>query len=163
MEVRRQLTLFLDEKYASEIEKIRLQFDPVQYGLIKSHVTLCREDEIENSQQILESVSSLNQKSITINFEKIVRFSDGQGVLISAYQNNPEYHDLRRKILLSDKSIRFFEPHITLMHPRNSTCTDEIFNQIKKFDFPEKIKFDTVSLIEQVDGGEWKILQKFKI
>jgi len=163
MELRRQLTLFLDDKNASEIEKVRLQFNPVQYRLIKPHVTLCREDEIENFQQILENINSLNQKSTTINFEKIVRFSDGKGVLISAHQNNPEYHDLRRKILLSDKAIRFSEPHITLMHPRNSTCTDEIFDQIKILHFPKKIKFDTISLIEQIDGGEWKTLQKFKI
>lgn len=157
------MTLFLDEKSASEIEQIRLQFNPVQFGLIKSHVTLCREDEIENFQKILENLISLNQKSITINFAKIVRFSDGKGVLIPANQNNPEYQDLRRKILLSDKAIRFSEPHITLMHPRNSTCTDEIFDQIKKIDFPRKIIFDTISLIEQIDGGEWKTLQNFKI
>ncbi|WP_379968292.1 hypothetical protein [Epilithonimonas sp. UC225_85] len=162
MEIRRQLTLFLDEEYASEIESIRLQFNPVQYRLIKSHVTLCREDEIGNFQQILDNIHSLKQRLITINFEKIVRFSEGKGVLISAHQNNPEYHDLRRNILLSDK-IRFSEPHITLMHPRNSTCTDEIFDEIKKLDFLKKIRFNTISLIEQVDGGEWKTLQKFKL
>lgn len=163
MKLRRQLTLFLDEKDASEIERIRLKFNPVQFGLVRSHVTLCREDEIENFQKILENINSLTQNPITVNFEKIVRFSDGKGVLISAHQNNPEYHDLRRRILLSDKAIRFSEPHITLMHPRNSTCTDEIFDNIKKLDFPGKIKFDTISLIEQVDDGKWKTLQKFKL
>ena len=134
----------------------------VQYGLIKSHVTLCREDEIGNLQQILDNIHSVDQKPITINFEKIVRFSDGKGILISAHQNNPEYHELRRKILSSDK-IKFSEPHITLMHPRNSICTDEIFDDIKQLDFSPKIIFDTISLIEQIDGGEWKTLQKFEL
>lgn len=162
MEIRRQLTLFLEEKDALEIERIRLKFNPVQYELIKSHVTLCREDEIGNLQQILDNIHSLNRRLLTINFEKVVRFSEGKGVLISAHQNNPEYHNLRKNILLGDK-IRFSEPHITLMHPRNSNCTDKIFDEIKKLDFPKKIAFETISLIEQVDGGEWKTLQKFKL
>ncbi|NMR33228.1 hypothetical protein HIO71_03290 [Chryseobacterium aquaticum] len=45
---RRQLTLFLDDHYSTEIETIRRKYNPVQYKSIKSHVTLCREDELEN-------------------------------------------------------------------------------------------------------------------
>jgi 2'-5' RNA ligase len=54
-------------------------------------------------------------------------------------------------------------PHITLMHPRNSTCTDEIFEELKKLKFALTMKFDRISLIEQVNNGKWKILENFNI
>ena len=37
---RKQLTLFLDEDKAQSIESIRQRFNPKQYKLIKSHITL---------------------------------------------------------------------------------------------------------------------------
>jgi len=45
---RKQITIFLDETEAIPIEAIRKRFNPRQYKLIKSHITLCREDEIED-------------------------------------------------------------------------------------------------------------------
>ncbi|MBL0007415.1 MAG: hypothetical protein IPP25_09600 [Saprospiraceae bacterium] len=48
-----QLTLFIDEKQSAAIERIRQKFNPQQYGLIKAHVTLCREDEIESFDNVL--------------------------------------------------------------------------------------------------------------
>ena len=53
--IRRQLTLFVGEKDAITIEQIRQKFNPLQFKLIKSHVTLCREDEIENLEQVIEN------------------------------------------------------------------------------------------------------------
>ena len=46
--MRRQLTLFVKKEDAETIEQIRQAFNPRQFELIKSHVTLCREDEIQN-------------------------------------------------------------------------------------------------------------------
>jgi hypothetical protein len=54
---------------------------------------------------------------------------------------------------------RRLEAHITLMHPRNATCTDAIFEEIRAHALPAQITFNTVSLIEQVDGGPWRVLQ----
>ena len=48
---RRQLTLFLSESCSSEIEKCRERFNLEQFKLIKAHITLCREDEIEQLKQ----------------------------------------------------------------------------------------------------------------
>ncbi|PWT70618.1 MAG: hypothetical protein C5B59_19610 [Bacteroidetes bacterium] len=45
---RRQLSLFLKKNEASEFESIRKTFNPDQFQLIACHVTVCREDEIEN-------------------------------------------------------------------------------------------------------------------
>lgn len=162
MNKRKQLTLFITEKHAETIEDIRGKYNPAQYALIKAHVTLCREDEIENISTIIESLESLSHKSIIINFDKIVRFSNGKGVLISATKINTEYHELREEILKNaNAKIKFHEPHITLMHPRNSTCTDEIFEKIKKCSFPFALSFEKISLIEQILGQPWKILSEY--
>jgi hypothetical protein len=53
--------------------------------------------------------------------------------------------------------------HITLIHPRNSTCTDAIFEQIKELKFPTVLEFGKISLIEQRNGGKWNVLQEFNI
>jgi hypothetical protein len=98
--VRRQLTLFLSEEYSNAIELVRQKFNPIQYELIPSHVTLCYEDEIENFPPILKNLTSLTEGCITIDFDEVKRFSNGKGVLISASQLHQEYNLLREKILV---------------------------------------------------------------
>jgi len=49
------------------------------------------------------------------------------------------------------------------MHPRNSTCTDKIFEEIEQVNLPSQLIFKSISLIEQVDGGQWETLKTFKI
>lgn len=44
--MRRQLTLFVAGGVAADIDNVRQRVDPVQFGLIAAHVTLCREDEL---------------------------------------------------------------------------------------------------------------------
>jgi hypothetical protein len=53
--IRRQLTLFVEQKDAEIIERVRQEFNPIQFNLIKSHVTLCREDEIQNLEQVISN------------------------------------------------------------------------------------------------------------
>lgn len=162
--VRRQLTLFLSEEYSRSIELVRQQFNPIQYELIPSHVTLCYEDEIEDFPPILKNLTSLKEGCITIDFDEVKRFSNDEGVLISASQPHQEYDVLREKILTGvGPKTRNPAPHITLMHPRNSTCTDEIFEELKKLKFALAMKFDQISLIEQVNNGKWKILENFNM
>lgn len=162
--IRQQLTLFVSPKDSKEIENIRRQFNPKQYHLIDSHVTLCREDEIENISFILDILQQLDTSKITIRFGQTTRFDNGFGVLLPALRDNEEFQQLRLKILTGlGMTVRRHEPHITLMHPRNSTCTDEIFKEIQKINLPTSLSFDTISLIEQVDGGQWQILMKYKL
>ena len=163
-QIRRQLTLFLDDHYSTEIETIRRKYNPVQYKLIRSHITLCREDELENLAQIKLNLSLLDEDSISINFDRLIRSADQNGVMIGAKHDNHQYHHLRQVILKGcDLPITFPDPHITLMHPRNSICTDEIFNEIRKIKIPESILFKEISLIQQTDGSEWKILETFQM
>lgn len=161
--IRRQLTLFVEQKDAETIEQVRREFNPIQFELIKSHVTLCREDEIENFEQIKINLLHLKQNEIVIEFGKAKRFDNGKGLLLPATIDDGEFQELRRQVLVGlTDNPRKQQPHITLMHPRNSTCTDNIFKEIEKVRFPTKLKFKKISLIEQVNGGKWKILEDFE-
>ena len=80
--IRRQLTLFVDPKDAEPIEQIRQEFNPRQFELIKSHITLCREDEIENLEQVISNLFSLTKTEIVIQFGKVARFDDGKGLFL---------------------------------------------------------------------------------
>ncbi len=160
--IRRQLTLFVDEDQSDAIESIRKTFNPEQFHLIKSHVTLCREDELINIEMVLNNLTKIICGPLTIAFEKVCRFQDGRGVWLPASNHNSSFQDLRSIVLKNvvDNPKKHI-PHITLMHPRNSICTDLIFEQIEKVNFPESITFNQISLIEQHDGKQWKILKSF--
>ena len=162
--IRIQLTLFISNQNEL-IEKIRAEFNPVQFKLIPAHVTLCRENEIEHIEKVIENIISLAPGNpLRIEFDKVERFDNGKGLLIPAKSENTDFNELRKSIL---KGLIEFpvdhHPHLTLMHPRNSTCTDEIFNQILNYNLPTELNFDTISLIEQSSGGPWKIKNQFPI
>lgn len=159
-----QLTLFVDPKEAVTIERVRQEFNPRQFELIKAHVTLCREDEIQDLEKVVSNLLLLTQTqpNIFIEFGKVEKFDNGKGVFLPGANENEQYNELRRRVLSGvEDNSRNMKPHITLMHPRNAACNDEIFKQIEKINFPTKLEFKQISLIEQVDGGKWKILKNF--
>lgn len=159
---RRQLTLFVKKEDAAVIESIRSRFNPVQQELIDSHVTLCREDEIADLEKVLKNLRTNKLNAITIQFGPAIRFENGNGVLLPATGDNHVFQQLRLKILEGTaSSIRRQDPHITLMHPKNATCTDEVFEIIQQTIFPQALSFAEVSLIEQINGGAWKMLDNF--
>lgn len=161
---RQQLTLFVDKKDAIEIESIRKRFNPKQHQLIDSHVTLCREDEIANIDKTLGFLQNLDVSPLTIQFGQVTKFENNKGVFLPAFGNNEQYHQLRVKILKAlNMPVRHHDPHITLMHPRNSNCTKEIFEEIESVNLPTILSFDTVSLIEQIGGGKWQIITRFNL
>jgi len=158
--IRRQLTLFVDSE---AIELIRFKFNRQQFDLIAAHVTLCREDEIENLEAVLENLKDLKfQQHLSLKFRLPERFDDGKGVYMPSAENNPEFDALRKVILCGiTENPRKHLPHITLMHPRNSACTDIIFNEIRNIHLPLEMKFDKVSLIEQRHDSAWCIVEEF--
>ena len=98
MEKRIQLTLFVPEFDAREIELIREKYNPVQFALIAAHVTLCREDELLHLDQVLANLQQLKSEKIRIFFGPPRRFSEGKGVMIPAAPDNKSFHELRAKI-----------------------------------------------------------------
>lgn len=161
---RLQLTLFVEGAEKATLEEMRSIFNPLQYELIRSHVTICREDELEPIEQVLQNLHGLKQEAIAIDFGPVVRFSNGAGVMIPAIGDNQSFHNLRVKVLqgIVDQP-RKHEPHITLMHPRNATCTDAIFGQIQQYTLPLQLCFPKISLIEQENGQKWNVLQEFEL
>lgn len=161
---RQQLTLFIRPEDASAIESIREKYNPEQQRLIAAHVTLCREDEIENLDPVLHNLQQLAAAPISIQFGSVTRFDDGKGLLIPAKGMNDAFDQLRLQILAgTNTKVRQHEPHITLMHPRNSTCTDEIFEQVSEVKLPESFTFNSIALVEQINGGRWGIVHMFTL
>lgn len=159
-----QLTLFANGPAAAPIEVVRKKFNPEQYQIIKAHATLCREDELVQLEKVIENLKQLNYDPITIRFGKPLRFSENKGVLIPAVEDIENFQELRRQVLKDvTGEPRLHQPHITLMHPRNSSCTDELFKELEKYNFPSVIEFDTISLIEQEMGKQWNILKEFRL
>ncbi|MBL0024212.1 MAG: 2'-5' RNA ligase family protein [Saprospiraceae bacterium] len=158
-QTRKQITLFIEPEIARTIERVRQKYNPVQYALIDSHVTLCREDEIVQFEQVLTNIRKQRFKSIFIDFGPVVRFSEGKGVMIPESGENESFHALRQAVLAGiDACTRLLAPHITLMHPRNATCTDEIFADMESEIFPKRILFRKISVIEQYGTDPWQIL-----
>jgi len=159
---RKQLTIFLDKTEAIPIESIRQKFNLKQYQLIKSHITICREDEIEDLQRIQNNLENIQKVEFELQTHGLKRFSEDKGVLISLKDEKREFRKLRELILKNGKSIpREQKAHITLMHPRNSTCDDEKFEEIKKTKIPKTLSIRKISLIEQEAGKKWKILKEY--
>jgi 2'-5' RNA ligase len=160
--VRKQLTLFVTEDMAKVIENVRRQYNPFQYDLIKSHVTLCREDELDQLDKVLNNIDKIKNFNCTLTFGKPVRVENGKGVLLPAIGDLSSFHLLRKEALKDIiEKPRLSNPHITLLHPRNGTCTNEIFEDILNLDFPSSICFDNIHLIEQCNGGTWQSLHRW--
>jgi 2'-5' RNA ligase len=150
--------MFVPPPDATVIESIRGQYNPLQRALIDSHVTLCREDELVSLDRVMQNLKQLRQPGLTLEFGGVVRSEGGKGVLLPVVAGVAEFQRLRRIVLqgLYDNP-RQQVPHITLLHPRNSTCTDAIFDAIRSYTLPGIIRFGAISLIEQVDGGPWQV------
>ena len=159
-----QLTLFLHPDISAGIEELRRRFNPAQFELIAAHVTLCREDELQPLDRVLRNLEQLEHESIFVDFGPPVRFSGGNGVLMPTVGGLGNFQRLRKAILRGVvENPRLQEPHITLMHPRNSACTDRIFAEIEKQALPRTVEFRKICLIEQVSGGKWEVLKAFDL
>jgi 2'-5' RNA ligase len=156
---RTQLTLFVPAAAAFEIERVRAAFNPVQHRLIRSHMTLARDEEVADRVRVLAALAGLRRPPVTLRFDPPVRFSDGAGALLPGTDDRGDFAALRRAVLANGASEpRPHPPHITIMHPRNSTCTDALFAELVGFAWPARVAFDHVALIEQVDGEPWQTL-----
>ena len=158
--MRRQATLYVPPPFDSAIEPLRSRFNAVQFGLIRAHVTLCREDEVTDWEFLADQISRLEKIEISLSFGRPVR--EGNLVTLPTV-GSTESFDAFRRIVLTGQSepIRKHNPHITLIHPRNGACTDQIFGEMSCELSPFSVTFRSVALIEQVDGGVWKTQKNF--
>jgi 2'-5' RNA ligase len=160
---RLQLSLFVPPPKAVILESIRRWLDPHQYSLIPVHVTLCREDELDEATlaRLEERLRSIREP-ITLAFGLPVAFS-GHGVLLPCLAGEEQYHALRERIL-TPGSIRRARPHITLAHPRNPKAPNNSGPaSIEGIDQALLITFPTVSLIRQQRAAAWQVLETFSL
>ncbi len=158
---RSQLTMFVPENFTAPIEAIRRVVDPVQLGLIPAHVTLCREDELENYVGWQDRLAVLPPESIrlTLLFGRAVSFS-GHGIMLPCIEGIEKFRNLRQAILGRD-TIRDTQPHLTLAHPRNPKAPGNAIEIAEELPSEFEVTFDTIRLIEQVDKLPWKVIETF--
>ncbi|MBL8890319.1 MAG: hypothetical protein JNL67_10100 [Planctomycetaceae bacterium] len=155
---RRQASLFLSDQ--TKIESLRLRYNPVQAQLIPAHVTLCREDEVTDWGALRTKLELLVPFELTLEFGIPVRENDF--VYLPVVAGVEAYQELRCKIL--SKEARLPMPHLTMIHPRNGTCTDEIFTEMRAaIDSPFQFTFREVRLIEQEGAGVWQVISRVGI
>ena len=154
MTTRRQATLYLQPPASERIEALRARFNPVQFALIRAHVTLCREDEVNDWKDLAARLEALVKIHVPLTFGAPVREADL--VTLPAIGPTEEFDELRGSLLsVEGVPARKHKPHITLVHPRNGSCSDADFATIRAECHPFTMTFRVVTIIEQVEGGRW--------
>jgi hypothetical protein len=160
MAVRRQATLYLPSPFRTTVESIRSRLNRAQFDLIRAHVTLCREDEVCNWDEFASRLIAMDTIEVALEFGMPVR--DNDLVYLPATGSSESFDKLRYSLLSTQGTLpRKHNPHITLIHPRNGTCSDCMFDEIASRCRPFSATFRRVSLVEQVDGGRWQDLKTF--
>ena len=160
---RRQLSLYVPADVAAPLEAVRRRVDPVQSARIPAHVTLCREDEL--TPHTLSTLAGLVARealaALTLRFGAPASFC-GHGILLDAVEGVAEYQALRARVL-GRTDLRAPQPHLTLAHPRNPRAPGDTLAIAAQLPAGLRITFDTLRLIEQAEGGPWRVLQVFAL
>jgi 2'-5' RNA ligase len=155
-----QLTLFVPDPAASELEAVRRLLDPVQARLIRAHVTLCREDELEGlgSAELEARVSAFESGALTLRFGPPEWFHE-HGVLLPCVEGQEAFQALRRWIL-SSSTVRPHAAHITLAHPRNPKAAGNTAMNAAPLERGLAVTFPTVARIRQTGSAAWEQLSE---
>jgi 2'-5' RNA ligase len=158
---RRQLSMYVPQDAAGEIEAVRRVVDPVQSRLIPAHVTLCREDELGDLASVRARLRSAPFKPLTLRFGKPVAFA-GHGLLLECVEGEDRFRALRQYLLASSR-VRAQKPHITLAHPRNPRAEGNSLGNTTTLPEVVEVTFPSIRLIEQEGGGPWRSLEKYEL
>jgi 2'-5' RNA ligase len=153
--------MYVPEDVAKAIEDVRKTVDPMQSRLIPAHITLCREDELEDNSKLHDRLSNIPFKPLTLRFGRPEIFS-GHGLLLNCVEGADQFRMLR-EYLLDSKNIRNQMPHITLAHPRNPKADGNLLGATAALPDIITIKFSTIYLIEQEAGEPWRILARYEL
>lgn len=159
--IRKQLSLYAPREMAQEIEAVRKIVDPIQSSLIPAHITLCREDELDDLANLQDRLINIPFKPITLSFGKPESFA-GHGLLLHCIAGEDEFR-LLREYLLGSKNIRNQRPHITLAHPRNPKAIDNSLDNTTGLPEIISITFPTINLIQQTANEPWQILASYEL
>ena len=160
MKARVQLSLFVPPLIADRLEQVRELLDPVQAQLIPAHVTLCREDELQDIDfaDLGAIVASSGAGAIRLKFGGPEVFQ-GHGVLLPCIEGEEEFHEVRCR-LLGYRSVRRHAPHITLAHPRNPRSPQNSVANHLAVQAGLVITFAEVQHIRQEASMPWRVLAR---
>ena len=158
-----QLTLFVQGTAAAKIDEARKSLDPVQFSLIAPHVTLCREDEIEDLQSadLRERLSAWKTGPVSLSFGPPESFST-HGILLPCIRGEEEFLALR-SLILGSTALRRQLPHITLAHPRNPKSAGNSLAAASVLQAGITVNLGTVSRIQQDGGAPWRLVEHFDL
>ena len=163
MNVRSQLSLYVPQSAAAELEAARELLDPVQASLIPAHVTLCREDELEGLEltSLRSRLAVPEAAPITLRFGHPESFHE-HGVLLPCVAGEADFEALRQW-LLGSKNVRHQAPHITLAHPRNPKSPHNNLASLALLPSNPVVTFAIVSRIQQEGSAPWQLLEQYTL
>ena len=141
---------------AAAFRRIQAARTAHQYpAMFPAHVTLCREDEASDWDSVVSWLREIGAVEVALSFGKPMR--EGNLVYLPALGGMSSF-DALRKLLLAPNGAppRVHSPYITLIHPRNGTCSDSDFAELAGACEPFSATFRNVTLIEQVDSLSWR-------
>jgi 2'-5' RNA ligase len=159
-----QLSLFVPPPLAQTLEELRGRLDPVQFHLIPAHVTLCREDELDDTilARLMSGPRAFETGPVTLGFGLPESFHV-HGILLPCTAGEEGYHSLRQWIL-GDRAVNRPQPHITLAHPRNpKTPANTGPSSVVGLSSEIRITFTSVSLIRQDGSAPWRVVESFAL
>ena len=161
--IRLQLSLYVSEPAARELEALRCLLDPLQHALIPAHATLARDGDIDTRPDAdwRERIAALREPAISLGFGPAEAFHE-HGILLRCIEGSHRFDALRMRVL--GPSALPFAPHITLAHPRNPKAPGNSLDVARqRLPAPLELRFDALNLIEQRDGGPWRVLARARL
>lgn len=152
--IRLQLSLYVAEPAARELDALRALLDPLQHALIPTHVTLARDGDIDTRPgDFFECVASLREAALRLRFGPAEAFHE-HGILLRCVEGAERFQALRVRLL--GPAALPLAPHITLAHPRNPRAPgNSLAVARERLPASLELRFDSLNLIEQRDGGPW--------
>ena len=157
---RRQLSLGVAEPEASVLEELRRALDPVQQALISAHATFAREGDLGMGSEVewRERIADLREPALRLVFGPAETFHE-HGILLRCIDGLERFEALRMRVL--GPAVLPLAPHITLAHPRNPRAPGNSLTAAReRLPARLELRFDTLNLIEQHNGGRWRVLAR---
>ena len=161
--IRLQLSLFVAEPEAGRLEALRSLLDPLQQALIPAHATLARNGDIDTGSGAdwRERIASTREAAVSLGFGPAEAFHE-HGILLRCIEGAHRFDALRLRLL--GPGALPLAPHITLAHPRNPRAPGNSL-AVARERLPERLvlRFDSLNLVEQRNGGRWTVLARAKL
>jgi 2'-5' RNA ligase len=158
--IRRQLSLYVAEPEASRLEALRATLDPLQHALIPAHATLGRDGDFGTRPDLewRELIAGLREPALRLRFGGAESFHE-HGILVRCIDGAERFDALRERVF--GHAALPLAPHLTLAHPRNPRAPGNSLAAARAaLPMPLELRFDSLNLIEQFNGGRWRVLAR---